>query len=115
MSESAIPSSMTVPRFLPGGQIDFVEKPVPRPGPGELLLRVRANALCRSELGQYRSGTYVTLGHETVGVVAAVGPDTSTPVGTLGAVFLMDYCADREADHVPPGGGRRDSRGGGEA
>lgn len=94
MRSEAVPTSMTVPRFLPGGQIDFAERPVPRPGPGQLLLQVKANALCRSELGHYRNGTEVTLGHEAAGLVAAAGPQTTTPVGTLGVVFLMDYCGE---------------------
>jgi threonine dehydrogenase-like Zn-dependent dehydrogenase len=37
-------------------------------------------------------GSDVVPGHEAAGVVVAAGPDTSTPVGTPGVVFLMDYC-----------------------
>ena len=83
---------MTVPRFRGEGRIEFIEKAVPEPGPGELLIRVRANALCGSERGQYLRGSEVTPGHETAGVVAAAGPGTRTPVGTPGVVFLMDFC-----------------------
>ncbi len=83
---------MRTPRFAGASRIDFVEKPVPQPEAGELLLRVRANALCGSERGQFANGAPVTPGHEAVGVVVAAGPGTLTPVGTLGAVFLMDFC-----------------------
>ena len=87
-----IPEVMTVPKFEGGGIISFHEKDVPVPGAGQLLLQVGANALCGSERGQFYDGSEVTPGHEGAGIVAAAGPDTSTPVGTPGAVFLMDFC-----------------------
>ena len=90
----SIPLEMTVPRFVGGGRINTVVKPVPEPGPGELLIRVHANALCGSERGQFLQGTDVTPGHEAAGVVAAAGPETVTPVGAPGAIFLMDYCGE---------------------
>jgi threonine dehydrogenase-like Zn-dependent dehydrogenase len=80
------------PRFLGRGKIEFVERPVPAPGPGQLLLRVRANAICGTDRAQYYEGSDVVPGHEAVGTVDAVGPDTNTPIGTTGAVYLMDYC-----------------------
>ena len=83
---------MPVPQFNGGGRITFGEKPVPTPGLGQLLVQVKANTLCGSERGQFQGGSQVTPGHEAAGVVAAVGPDTHTPVGTLGVVFLMDFC-----------------------
>jgi threonine dehydrogenase-like Zn-dependent dehydrogenase len=89
-----IPSSMRVPRFSGEGKITFEEKPVPQPGPGQLLLQVRANALCGSERGQFFHGSPVTPGHEAAGVVAAAGPETHTPVGTPGVVYLMDFCGE---------------------
>jgi len=75
-----------------GGSIATVEKPVPVPGAGELLLRVQANAICGTDRKQYRDGSDVTPGHEAAGVVVAAGEGTRTPVGTLGVVFLMDFC-----------------------
>jgi threonine dehydrogenase-like Zn-dependent dehydrogenase len=83
---------MRVPRFVGGRKIEFGEKPVPIPGPGQLLIQVKANALCGSERPQFFEGSAVTPGHEAAGVVAAVGPGTHTPVGAPGAIFLMDYC-----------------------
>jgi threonine dehydrogenase-like Zn-dependent dehydrogenase len=84
--------SMQVPRFLGQGKIDFVERPVPEPGPAQLLLQVKANALCGSERPQFLSGSEVTPGHEAAGIVVAAGPDTHTALGTPGVVFLMDFC-----------------------
>lgn len=65
---------------------------MPEPGPGELLLRVGANALCGTDRLQYEGGASVTPGHEAAGTVVAAGSGTATPVGRAGAVYLMDYC-----------------------
>jgi threonine dehydrogenase-like Zn-dependent dehydrogenase len=89
-----IPSSARYPRFQGEGRIDFVEKPVRSPGSGQLLVQVKANALCGSERGQYFHGSGITPGHEAAGIVIAAGPDTSTPVGTPGVIFLMDFCGE---------------------
>jgi threonine 3-dehydrogenase len=88
----SVPSSCRVPLFIGNKQIQFGDKPVPAPGPGQLLLRVRANALCGSERPQFFDGTTVTPGHEAVGTVLAAGPGARTAVGAMGAVFLMDFC-----------------------
>jgi threonine dehydrogenase-like Zn-dependent dehydrogenase len=72
--------------------ITFEERGVRDPGPGELLVRVLANAVCGSERTQYYEGSEVTPGHEAAGVVAAAGAGTSISEGTPGVVFLMDFC-----------------------
>ena len=59
---SAIPEEVTVPHFIGGGRITTVTKPVPQPGPGQLSIQVKANALCGSERGQFFDGTDVTPG-----------------------------------------------------
>jgi threonine 3-dehydrogenase len=92
VSKSTIPRVMQVPRFVGHGRIDFVEKAVPGPDSGQLLIRVEANALCGSERGQFVNGADVTPGHEAAGIVVAAGPDTDTAVGTPGVIYLMDYC-----------------------
>jgi threonine 3-dehydrogenase len=91
---TTIPAEVTVPHFVGDGRIETIVKPVPRPGTGQLLIQVGANALCGSERGQFFGGTDVTPGHEAAGTVVAVGPGTSTPVGTTGAIFLMDFCGE---------------------
>ncbi len=83
-----------VPQFLGDGRIGIRERPIPDPGAGELLLRVRANALCGTDRDQLRDGSAFTPGHETAGEVVAGGSGTSTPVGTAGVVFLMDFCGE---------------------
>ena len=89
---STIPATMTVPHFSGQKQVGVISKAVPAPGPGQLLLEVGANALCGSERGQWIGGCEVTPGHEAAGIVVAAGESTSTPIGTPGVVFLMDFC-----------------------
>lgn len=92
MARAAHPTAMVAPRFVGGGAVEWREVPVPEPGPGQLLLAVRANALCGSDRRRYLEGSTVTPGHEAAGVVVAAGPETGTPVGTPGVVYLMVYC-----------------------
>jgi threonine 3-dehydrogenase len=53
---------------------------------------VRANAICGTDRAQYQQGSAVTPGHETAGEVVETGPGTTSLRGTVGVVFLMDYC-----------------------
>jgi len=81
-----------VPHFLGGERIGTQYRPIPHPGAGQLLLKVRANALCGTDRAQLRDGSVITPGHEAAGEVIEVGSSTSTAVGTPGVVFLMDFC-----------------------
>ncbi|WP_027086564.1 alcohol dehydrogenase catalytic domain-containing protein [Cohnella panacarvi] len=95
MQAMTIPEKMNSPLFADNKKIVYVEKEVPVPGPGQLLLRSKANALCGSEKGFYLNGSgQLTPGHEAAGIVAAAGPDTTIKPGTPGVVFLMDFCGD---------------------
>jgi propanol-preferring alcohol dehydrogenase len=63
----------------PGTPLRLEDLPVPTPGPDELLLRVRACAVCRTDLhilaGELTEPKLpLVLGHEIVGVVEAAGP-----------------------------------------
>src|ERR1700722_14983316 len=58
----AMPATATAPRFHGGGKITFENRPVPEPGPGQLLLRVAANAICGTDRGQYLDGSAVPPG-----------------------------------------------------
>lgn len=60
---------------------ELVEVDRPEPGPGQVLVKVEATGLCHSDLhvmdwpeGTLPWGLPVTLGHETAGTVAKVGP-----------------------------------------
>ncbi len=57
------------------------ERPIPHPGPGEILLQVGAATTCGTDLKTYRRGhpllfrqTPAGFGHEVAGIVAAIGP-----------------------------------------
>jgi len=89
---AAPPAQAQAPRFIGNKAFAHWERDVPRPGPGELLLGVRANAICGTDRHQWIEGAEIVPGHEAAGVVVAAGPGTTTPVGTPGVVFLMDYC-----------------------
>ena len=43
-------------RLIGAGRAELVELPRPRPGPGEVLLRVLAAGVCRTDLDLVRSG-----------------------------------------------------------
>ena len=94
MTGDTPPAEMVVPRFVGGGEIGFVRKSVREPGRGQLLIGVKANALCRSERGQFFDGSAVTPGHEAAGVVVDAGPETRTAAGTRGVIYLMDFCGE---------------------
>lgn len=87
-----LPSTMSVPVFTGDGTIDWTDKAVPEPGPGELLIEVAGNAMCGTDKLQYRFGSPVTPGHEAAGTVIAAGEGATTPVGTRGVLFLMGFC-----------------------
>ena len=65
------------------GAVELREVPVPVPGPGEVLLRVRGVSVCGSDLHQYHNthswpvNIPVILGHEFCGEVASLGPGVS--------------------------------------
>jgi len=62
-------------------RLQLIEREIPQPSPGEVLIEVRASGLCHSDVGRM-DGTLtpfmprkppIILGHEVAGVVAAVG------------------------------------------
>lgn len=66
------------------GDLRIEERPVPEPGPGEVLIRVGVCGVCGSDATEFGRGLVlaqppVTMGHEFAGVVEAVGPGVSAP------------------------------------
>jgi propanol-preferring alcohol dehydrogenase len=100
-------SSMRVALMnAPEQPLELAERPVPEPGPGEILVQMTACGMCFSEVnelhGDYPFARFPVIpGHEITGTVAALGSDVDWPaVGTpVGAQFLhhsdghCDYCA----------------------
>jgi len=66
------------------GSLEVAEVPVPEPGPGEVLVRVRACGICGTDLkivagafkGTWPPALPFIIGHEWSGEVAALGPGT---------------------------------------
>lgn len=88
--------------FLGNRQIEIREVPDPTPGPGEVVLEIKASGMCGSDLKYYRSAggansiglgrksaAPVIAGHEPCGVVAECGPGV---VGKLARVGTRVMC-----------------------
>lgn len=90
--------------ILPGDStVELVDLPDPAPGPGQVLLAMRASTICGSDIRAiYRehiqgdpAETYqnVVAGHEPAGEVIAVGPDARRiSVGDRVAVYHISGC-----------------------
>ncbi len=87
--------------FLGDRKLEMQEFPDPEPGPGEVVLEIKASGMCGSDLKFYRAvggasslglggGGPVIAGHEPCGVVAAVGEGVSKAEARVG---------DRVMDH----------------
>ena len=90
-----------------GGErtLELMSFPDPTPGPGEVVLEIKASGMCGSDLKFYRaskSGGTATLGlgalagpviagHEPCGVVAAVGPGVAERQAPLGARVMVHH------------------------
>lgn len=85
---------LTVPVMRGDRTISFEDRSYPEPGPGQLLVGNRANALCGSDRQGFVAGSPVVAGHEVAGEVVAAGPDTTTPIGSRGVLYLMVYCGE---------------------
>ncbi|MFJ7907170.1 NAD(P)-dependent alcohol dehydrogenase [Kitasatospora sp. NPDC096204] len=61
------------------GRVGFLEKPVPRPGPNDAVVRTTRALICTSDSHTVKGGIgpreNLTLGHEAVGVVHEVGSE----------------------------------------
>ena len=81
-----------------GAGLALEAMPVPRPGPGELLIKVRACAVCRTDLhvvdGELPHPKLPLIpGHEVIGTVVAVGDGTpAAPGERVGVPWLGWTC-----------------------
>lgn len=64
--------------FVGPGKIELREKAVPTPGFGEALVRITTTTICGTDVhilrGEYPVKPGLTIGHEPVGVIEALGP-----------------------------------------
>lgn len=96
-----------------GSRPEVVEVPTPEPGPGQVRLKVTAAGLCHSDefVMSLPKGAYelpLTLGHEGVGVVDALGPgatgvEVAEPVAVYGAwgCGVCHACAQGAENYCP--------------
>ena len=87
-------------RTVPG-KLEIEDVSIDEPGPHEVLIRTAAAGLCHSDLhfmeGKYPAATPSVLGHESAGVVEAVGPQvTYVEPGDHVITCLSVYCGDCE-------------------
>jgi len=70
-----LPKSQKAAVYYRNSDVRIEERPVTPPGPGELLVRIRASGICGSDvLEWYRiKKAPIVLGHEVTGEIAAVG------------------------------------------
>ena len=89
----AVSDGLTVPAsgrsavWVENNVIGIREVPVAAPGPGEVLVRIRAAGICGSDLhgfhseGARRHIPGIGPGHELAGEVAALGPGDTFQIG----------------------------------
>ncbi|MEV0373704.1 NAD(P)-dependent alcohol dehydrogenase [Streptomyces sp. NPDC050636] len=92
---SHLPSTMRAAVLRAPEKLEIQERPVPRPGPGQVLVRIEAVGICGSDVHYYRHGRIgdfvvrapMILGHEPGGTVVALGPGAARhQVGQLVSV-----------------------------
>jgi threonine dehydrogenase-like Zn-dependent dehydrogenase len=91
--------------FTGGRALELAEFPDPTPGPGEVVLEIKASGMCGSDLKTYRApkggssaalglgagGGPVIAGHEPCGVVAAIGAGVDERQARLGARVMVHH------------------------
>lgn len=76
--------------------IEFIDVPDPTPGPGDVVIEVKASGMCGSDLHYYRApkqsaSNSIIRGHEPCGTVVAVGKGVTGPLGKLGARVMVHH------------------------
>lgn len=85
--------------FLGERRLAYLNVEDPTPGPGEVVLAIKASGMCGSDLYPYRAAHDPSIsdherhigGHEPAGVVAAVGPDVPAHVTRAGDRVMVHH------------------------
>src|ERR1700752_2159938 len=92
------PSTMLAAVYRGVNDVRLETVPVPKIGPGELLLRVHTCGVCGTDLKKIATGSHSApriFGHETAGVIAAVGAEVpGFGIGDRVMVFHHIPCGD---------------------
>lgn len=82
-----------------GEPLSIEDRPIPEPGPGQVLIAVHRCGICGSDLAMTAPGSPATFaagcvpGHEYAGIVAAIGKDvTNLHVGDAVSAFPVAGC-----------------------
>ncbi|MEM8811006.1 MAG: alcohol dehydrogenase catalytic domain-containing protein [Pseudomonadota bacterium] len=82
---NALPSTMRGAMLLGPERIEVRDVPVPRPGDGEIVLKVEAATTCGTDVKVFKRGGHPRMlkvptlfGHEMAGIVAAIGSGVSS-------------------------------------
>ncbi len=95
--------------FLGDRKIERATFPDPTPGPGDVVIEIKASGMCGSDLKYYRRPTDpaaapVIGGHEPCGIVAAVGTGVTGPHARVGArVMVHHYHGCTDCEHCRSG------------
>jgi threonine dehydrogenase-like Zn-dependent dehydrogenase len=77
-----LPDVMAAAVYQSPGVVTVEDRPVTRPGPGRVLVRVHHCGICGSDIHQLRDGwgfkPGAVAGHEWAGTIAAIGADVTT-------------------------------------
>lgn len=96
--ESKIPSTMRAVVYRGVNDMRVETVPVPRVGPGELLVKIATCGICGTDLKKIHTGSHSApriFGHEMAGVIAAVGEGVSQyEVGERVMVFHHVPCSE---------------------
>jgi threonine dehydrogenase-like Zn-dependent dehydrogenase len=92
--------------LLPGDRkVDVVDRPTPEAGPGEVLIRTRASAICRSDMGLYAGNSTIVGGEEAGKGLVIPGHEPAGEVAAVGAGVHSLEVGDRVAGYLPVGCG----------
>src|SRR5665811_304732 len=78
--QQTIPATMQAAVYRGVNDVRMETVPVPKIGPGEILIRVHTCGICGTDLKKIATGSHSApriFGHETTGVVAALGEDVA--------------------------------------
>lgn len=81
-------------RFLGNSKVELTDLPDPVPKEGEVLVKVKASAICGSEMGAYRSPNPMNgnAGHEAMGEIADPNGSKRFLIGDRVGVFTIQGC-----------------------
>jgi D-arabinose 1-dehydrogenase-like Zn-dependent alcohol dehydrogenase len=81
--------------FLGEKRLAFDHFPDPVPGPGEVVIEVKASGMCGSDLHSYRrpkdDAPHMIAGHEPAGLVAAVGAGVNERSARIGQRVMVHH------------------------